>query len=291
MTCGFVICNSNLIFIVFDTHCHLNFKRFKDSIPEVIQRAKEAGVTNILIPGTDIETSQKAVEIASQYKGVYAAVGIHPHHAKEIGIKNSESGIKNLIDGIELFLSNPKVVAVGEVGIDKFQYPNTKYQSYTVDEQFIEAQKLLFIKQIKLALKYDKSLILHNREAKKDLLPLLTKYWDRKLEGRTVFHCCEPDRELLEFAQKHHIFIGVDGDVTYVKEKAEFIKTIPLEMLVTETDSPYLLPEPLKSQKMYPNEPKNVKHIVGFIAKLLNKSPEYIAKTTTQNSEKLFGFI
>lgn len=266
---------------MFDTHCHLNFKRFKDNIEDVITRAKAVGVTHILVPGTDADTSQKAVEIASRYEGVYAAVGIHPHHAKNLDIKDGIEKIKALCE-------NSKVVAIGEVGIDKFHYSNTKYQSYIVDKQFIDAQKRLLIQHIKLALDCDKSLILHNREAKSDLLPLLEKYWDMRLEGRAVFHCCEPDLELLKFAQKHAIFIGVDGDVTYSQQKAEFIKKVPLEMLVVETDSPYLLPEPLRRKKEYPNEPKNIPLVIECVAQLKRVPVNNLKDILIQNTKRLF---
>jgi len=269
---------------MFDTHCHLNFKAFKNSYDQVIKDAYKVGVKNIVIPGTDIETSQKAVEIAEKYNGVYATVGIHPHHAN-VGADFMSARLLEL----EKLLIHPKVVAIGEVGIDKHQYSITKYQKYIVDNQFVQTQKDLLVRQIKLAIKCKKSLILHNREAKKEMLEILSTYWDKKLEGRTVFHCCEPDEGLLDFAIKHHIFIGVDGDVTYSKEKQEFVKKIPLEMLVLETDSPLLLPEPLRSKKLYPNKPGNLVLIVDYIAKLRKQSKELIIKQTVQNSLKLFS--
>lgn len=273
---------------MFDTHCHLNFKRFKNNVKDVVDRAKKAGITGIIVPGTDLYTSKVSVELSNQYEGLYSAVGIHPHHVQEFRIKNLESRMIEEIKMIEKLLNHPKVVAVGEVGLDTFQYTNTKYQQYTVDKEFIEAQKQLLIEQIKLALEYNKSLILHNREAKTELLPLLEKHWDKKLEGRTVFHCCEPDLELLEFAQKHGIFVGVDGDVTYVKEKAEFVKKAPLEMLVVETDSPYLLPEPLRTKKEYPNEPKNIPIIIEYITQLKGVNIEQLKGTIVQNTNQLF---
>ena len=290
---------------MFDTHCHLNFKRFKNSIPEVIQRAQAAGVTGIIIPGTDLYTSKVSVELSNQYEGVFSAVGIHPHHAIQyqksnvptspkvpLGVSKSQiykSKLKSNIEELKRLLTHPKVVAVGEVGLDTFQYTNTKYQTYQINAEFIEAQKQLLVEQIKLALEYDKSLILHNREAKEDLLPLLEKHWDKKLEGKTVFHCCEPDIELLEFAQKHGIFIGVDGDVTYDKTKQEFIKEIPIEMLVVETDSPFILPEPLKSEKKYPNEPAYVQYVVEEVAKLMDSSIEEVSQITMENGRRLFN--
>jgi len=273
---------------MFDTHCHLNFKRFKKNVTEVIDRAVDVGVTNIVIPGTDIISSKKAVEIAEKHEGFYAAVGIHPHHAFEL-ITNDELSITNEIDEIETLLTHPKVVAIGEVGMDRHVYEETKYAEYAVDERFLSTQKSLLTSQIQLAVTYNKSLILHNREAKSDLLPIIKKNWDSQLEGRTVFHCCEPDAELLIFAKNHKVFIGVDGDVTYDKAKQDFIRQVPLEMLVVETDSPFILPEPLLSEKKYPNEPANIQLIVREVASLKGETVEKIIELTTENGKSLFG--
>ncbi len=265
---------------MFDTHCHLNFKAFDGHVDRVIEDAKKIGVTHIVIPGTDSETSKKAVEIADRFENVYAAVGIHPHHVYE--------NVKSEIQEVERFLSHQKVVAIGEVGVDRHYYQRTKYEKYTVDENFITLQKEILKKCIDTSINRNKSLIIHNREAKEDLFEVLNEKWDRKLEGRTVFHCCEPDTELLKFAMENKIFIGVDGDVTYRKDKLEFIKKVPLSMLVLETDSPFLLPEPLKSEKKYPNEPKNLKLIAEFIAQLTNVSIDRLIDTSTENAMKLF---
>ena len=283
----------------FDTHCHLNFEAFNLRVEEVINQANKAGVGHIVIPGTDLKTSEKAIKIAEKNQGVYAAMGIHPHHIFEIYSKSSipkffdgkPQTAKNLISSLLKLLSHPKVVAIGEVGIDRHIYQKTKYPDYKIEEEFVKLQKVFLKEQIKLAIKYNKSLILHNREAREDTLGVLRSVWDRKLEGRAVFHCCEPDKTLLEFAQDHKMFIGVDGDITYYKEKQRFIKTVPLEMLVLETDSPFLMPEPLRQgfggQARY-NEPKNIPLIAEFIAKLKNISIEEIAKTTTENAKRLF---
>lgn len=289
--------------MLFDTHCHLNFKAFDGRVNEVIEKARKVGVTHIVIPGTDVETSNKAVEIAEKFDNVYAAVGIHPHHVYE-KFKDQRSKIKVEIQEIEKLLENKKVVAVGEVGVDRHIYRKTVYQAYQVDQELIELQKEYLKAQIDLALKYDKSIIFHNREAKTDFLGVIGKPAVAKaLAGKAVFHCCEPDEELLEFAKNHKMFIGVDGDVTYRKDKQEFIKKVPLEILVLETDSPFLLPEPLKSQKKYPrlqrqkaglrggqaNEPKNLKLIAEFIAHLTNVSINQLIDTTTNNAKDLLG--
>jgi len=288
---------------MFDTHCHLNFQAFDDRVGEVVDRANKAGVSQIVIPGTDVLTSEKAVKIAENFEGIYAAVGIHPHHVFEI---ISESSIpffstatppwgplaivSKKVSSLSKLLSHPKVVAIGEIGIDRHIYQKTKYPDYKIEEEFVELQKIFLKEQIKLAIKHKKSLILHNREAKKDMLGLLESVWDKKLEGRTVFHCCEPDFELLEFAKKHKMFIGVDGDITYYKEKQEFIKNVPLEVLVFETDSPFLNPEPLrKKEGGTNNEPKNIKIIAEYIASLLHCSIDSLSKQTTENARKLFN--
>ncbi|PIS15487.1 hydrolase TatD [Candidatus Roizmanbacteria bacterium CG09_land_8_20_14_0_10_41_9] len=272
---------------MFDTHCHLNFKAFQKTLPDVIDRAYKAGVSYMLIPGTDLEASRRAVEIAKGHKGVYAAVGIHPHHALE-SLGSTDDRRKTKVDMIEELLREEKVLAVGEVGIDKYQYKETKYKTGSINPDFIERQKELFVHQIQLAIQHKKSLILHNREAVEDTLLILKDHWGTHLEGRTVFHCCEPDKQLLEFAKKHRVYIGVDGDVTYNKKKQEFIKTVPLELLVLETDSPFLLPEPLRSQKKYPNEPANLASISAFLGDLLNIEKDELARVTTQNAKKLF---
>lgn len=270
---------------MFDTHCHLNFSRFKKNVEDVIQRAVDSGVTQMVVPGTDVATSKKAIEVAEKYEGVYAAVGIHPHHVFEFGTEDMASEI-NLLKEL---LKHPKAIAVGEVGMDRHIYENTKYAGYQVDKDFIGRQEELFSQQVKLAVMYSKTLIIHNRETKNEVSVIMRKLWDPFLSGRSVFHCCEPDPDLLRFARDHRMFIGVDGDLTYRKDKQDFIKTVPLEMLVLETDSPFLLPEPLKSAKKYPNEPANLNYIVDCLAGLLAEKPESIKNQTSANAQLLFG--
>jgi TatD DNase family protein len=270
---------------MFDTHAHINFNRFKGKEADVITRANDAGVHSILIPGTDITSSKKAIEIAQAHNNIYASVGIHPHHVfQESGIKDNELRVAE----IEQLLLEPCVVAVGEIGMDRHVYRKTKYENYTVDEQFITLQRELLIAQLKLATKHDKSVILHNREATDDILAILNEHWDSHFEGRTVFHCCEANNELLAFAKQHNIFIGVDGDITYSKEKQSFIAEVPLELLVVETDSPFLLPEPLRSEKKYPNEPKNLPIVIEAVARARNTDVQSLQEATTQNAKQLF---
>lgn len=269
----------------FDTHCHLNFKAFDGQVDDVIKAAKAVEVDQIIIPGTDVATSRKAVEIAEKHQGIYAAVGIHPHHVYEkLKVSNEKLEVGTELIEIEKLLASKKVIAIGEVGLDRHIYDKTKYDDYKIDDSFIELQKEFLKAQIKLAVISDKSLILHNREAKKDMFETLSEVWDKKLAGRTVFHCCEPSKKLLEFAVDKKMFIGVDGDLIYYKEKHQFIKEVPLEMLVLETDSPFLSPT-----RQFPNEPKNILLIAECVAKLKNISIEKVSEATTINARKLFG--
>jgi TatD DNase family protein len=272
---------------MFDTHCHLNFSRFKKNVDEVVDTAINTGVKGMVIPGTDIQSSRKAIELAQKYAqnglDIWAAVGIHPHHVYEHKEDSDE------LAELEKLLNEDRVVAVGEIGLDRHQYEQTKYEAYHVDERFIEAQKKLFQAQFELAIKHKKSLIMHNREAKDELLPLVRELWDPSLKGRAVLHCCEPDLELLAFAKELGLYLGVDGDLTYWAEKQEFIKQVPLEMLVIETDAPFLLPEPLKSQKLYPNVPANVVLVAEKVAELKGETLERVAEATTANARALFG--
>jgi len=269
---------------LFDTHCHLNFKEFNSNVSEVINRAQDIGVEMVVVPGTDLNNSQKAIEIAKNNKGIFAAVGIHPHHVKEY--------LDNFVNWkitIEKLLNDQNVVAVGEVGLDKHEYSSSRYQDNKVTMGYLNLQKQFLVSQLKLAVSHNKSLILHNRKATGEILDVLEDNWSSELVHRTVFHCCEPEEELLDFAISHNIFIGIDGDITYKKRKQEFIKRIPLNLLVLETDSPLLLPEPLKSIKEYPNEPKNLLIIADFISNLLKIRKEELIKQTTRNAKILFG--
>lgn len=273
---------------MFDTHCHLNFSRFKKNYREVIERAQDNGVRYIIIPGTDLESSQRAIEISREYTDVHAAIGIHPHHVFELLNENNDLLLEKKIVEIKKLILDKKVVAIGEIGLDKHIYENTKYEEYHTSETFIELQKKYLTAQINVAVQHNKTVILHNREATVDLLEILNKHWETWSQINFVFHCCEPNEDLLSFAKKNKVYIGVNGDVTYQPEKQEFVKNIPIDLLVLETDSPFLLPEPLRSRKEYPNEPKNISVIAEFVADILDKTKEEIAEVTSNNAKRLF---
>jgi len=274
---------------MFDTHCHLNFKVFDTRLDKVINSAIGQGVTHILIPATDVISSKKFIEISKKNKNIYSSVGIHPHHVFQFQYEDKSIDIEEELEEIEKLVKTKKVIAIGEVGLDAHYYNKTKYKDYKVDENFLDLQKKFLIEQIKIAVKNKKSLILHNRETANEIIPLLNNNWVDFLNGRTVFHCCESNEDLLNFSKEKNIFIGIDGDITYDKIKQDFIKNVPIENLVIETDSPFLIPEPLKSQKIFPNEPANISIIVDFLSNLLGVQKEKLQQITFENSLKLFN--
>jgi len=218
---------------MFDTHCHLNFDFFDNKLKDVISSAREVGVERFVIPGTDIESSKKAIKIAGHYKNVYAAIGIHPTEDLE------KKGVSKIIEQLrEMVEDSKKIVAIGEVGLDYYRFKSPA------------SKQIEFLKeQIKLAKKLGLSVIFHNRVATKDFLKTVDLMWDSSLKNKIVFHACSADKTILDFAKKKGVYIGVDGDVTYDDQKASFIKKVPLDMLVLETDSPFLTPRPVRNGK------------------------------------------
>lgn len=274
-----------------DTHCHLNFRAFAGGDEKIVRRAQESGVSRIVIPGTDIDTSQMAIEIAGRNPVCYAAVGLHPHHIQKY-ISSIEALEKDILT-IESLISHEKVVAVGEIGLDRHVYRTSKYgPEIEVSEEYFGIQLIALKMQVELALHTRKSVILHNRESATDLIRFitndLTPAQRGALQGKVVFHCCEPDIKLLEVARTLGFYIGVDGDVTFDTLKRDFISKVPLSMLVLETDAPYILPEPMKSEKKYPNLPAYIPLIAQAVAELKQVSIAEVADQTTKNAINLY---
>lgn len=261
--------------MLFDTHCHLNIDPLDKNIDEIIQKANDVGVDYLLIPGTTIETSIKAVKIASKYKNVFAAVGIHPTDEKKL--QNPKSLKLQEFDSL---VNNSKVVAIGEIGLDYFKIKSEEEKIF---------QKEIFIKQLEFAKNNKKSVIIHCREASNDIIAILNEYWDDYFFGRMVFHCCEANINLLNMAKQKNICMGFDGDITYKTDKHDFIKEIPLDLLVLETDAPFLTPEPIRLTEKFPNKPENLSVISKFVSNLLKIEKEELEKKVFENSSRLFN--
>ena len=254
--------------MIFDTHCHLNDEKLLPRVDEVIKDAIEAGVDRFLVVGWDKESSLCAIKLAEQYDCVYAAIGFHPENIFDVDENDFEETMK--------YINHPKVVAVGEIGLD---------YHWTKDPLERELQKEWFIKQIDFANEHKKPISIHNREAFQDSLVILKEH--RPLYGG-VMHCYSGSVELLQEVLDLGLHIGLDGPLTFLNAKTpkEVCEVVPLERLLTETDSPYLAPHPLRGTV---NEPKNLVWVVNEMAKIKNLSKKHIMDVTYNNALKLFG--
>lgn len=250
--------------MLIDTHAHLDFPPFDDNRSEVIQRAlAELGL--IINAGANLESSQKSVELAKNYPQIYAAVGIHPQDAQEV------ESLSQAMEKLRALAKNPKVVAIGECGLD--------YHGENIDK---EKQKKFFKAQLDLAKEINLPVIIHCRDTQNEILQLI------KAPLKGVFHCFSGDKEFLKKVLDLCFYVGFCGNLTFknAKELQEVAKIAPLERILLETDSPYLSPEPFRGLR---NEPKNVKIICEFIAALKGLAPNEVAQTTTENAKKLFN--
>lgn len=254
--------------MIFDTHCHLNSEELLSRIDEVLESAHKVGVDKFLVVGWNKESSLKAIELAHQYDGVYAAIGFHPTDIDGVSDEDYNEVMNNVDD--------PKVVAIGEIGLD---------YHWVKDPVQREKQKEWFIKQIEFANLHKKPISIHNREAFEDCLNILKEH---KPEYSGVMHCYSGSVELLGDVLKLGLYIGLDGPLTFTNAKTpkEVCEQVPLDRLLVETDSPYLSPHPLRGTV---NEPKNIALVVDEITRLKGLSKKHILDVIYQNSCKLFN--
>jgi TatD DNase family protein len=250
-----------------DTHAHLFFPNFENDLDNVIERANNYGIDFIIVPGTDIATSEKAIELTAKYNFIYAAVGVHPHDSKEWD--------DTFIPKLEALAKNEKVVAIGEIGLD-----------YYYDFSPREKQLIAFEQQIELALKLNLPIIVHNRDANDDVMNIIRKYKDSGL--RAQFHCfagsIDDARELVEM---HH-YISFPGNVTFKNAESirKVVSRVAVENLLLETDSPFMTPVPHRGER---NEPALIKLVAEKIAEIHHLSAEDVGRTTSYNAHKLFN--
>lgn len=249
-----------------DTHVHLNNPDLLVKAEEVISLAFEEGVQKFIVPGYDFETSKIALELAHKYPFVYAAIGYHPTEIKGYGEKEYK--------WLEENVGDPKVVAIGEVGFDFHWDSTTK-----------EEQEEAFIRQIEIAKKANKPLVIHSRDAIQLTYDTLKKHNASMVGG--VMHCYSGSLEMAPLFIKENFYLGVDGPVTFsnAKEIVKVVKEIPIEWLVTETDSPYLTPHPYRGKE---NQPKYIPLIVNKISEIRGMEITEVAKVLFDNAQKLF---
>ncbi len=265
--------------MLIDTHCHLNFKAFKNQRNKIITSAVQQGIEKIIVPGSNLKTSKQAVFLAEKYPEIYASVGIHPHHTALI----ESTGLNKIVDQLTELIKKYNPVAVGECGLDYYRYQKTKYNDYQITPKFKQNQKKLFSAQIELAKKHHLPLIVHNRDASVDLLESL-----KEIGHFGVIHCFQGRKSLLKWAFNNDFYIGITGIVTFSKQMQEVVSMTPIEKLLIETDAPYLTPEPIRQEKRFPNKPENVKIVAQTIADIKRLSLSKVEDITTKNTIQLF---
>ncbi len=272
-----------------DIHSHVNFKAFDEDRDAVIRRALDND-TWVINVGTQIDTSKKAVEIANQYdSGVYAIIGLHPvhtgasfHDEKELGVGGKEFTSRGEIFDKEMYrelLKDIKVVGIGECGLDY----------YHLDEESIEKQKKMFIEQIEIANEFDKPLMLHIRNnadktkhnAYLDSLEILKKY--AKVKGDVHFFAgnWEEAKVFLDFG----FTLSFTGVITFTRDYDEVIRNTPLDMIMSETDAPYVSPVPYRGKR---NEPFYVSEVTKKIAEIKGLLEEEVAQAIVKNAQRVF---
>ncbi len=267
---------------MIDAHCHLNFHSFKTDYDEVIKRAFDAGVKAIINVGTKIDSSQNAIALAQKYDSpagnLYAIVGVHPHHADKLE--------ENWLEELEKLTKHPKVVAIGEIGMDFYSYKSNAI----VDPKL---QKEVFIKQLELSSKLKLPVQIHNRHAGKEIIEILQEYKSSLLEIPGMFHCFSGDIAFLKKVLDLGFYVGFDGNITYgalapgeTTPLKELVQYAPVDRIVTETDSPFLTPEPHRGSR---NMPEYVIIVANFIARIKGLSFEQVADQTTKNSYHIFN--
>jgi len=257
---------------MIDTHCHLNFDGYDADRDDVIARAADAGVTRVINPGVDEATSRSALALAAQYDGIYAAVGIHPNDTANFSDAD--------LGWIEALAHEPKVVAIGEIGLD-----------YHWDDSPKPMQLKAFEAQLALAARLELPVIIHNREASEDVIGIL-EAWARDLppaqrERPGVLHSFSAPGSVADRALAVGFCLGFTGPITFknADDLRRIATRVPLDRIVVETDGPFLTPTPHRGKR---NEPAYIPLIVERLAQLHTIPIDEMAQATTANAERLF---
>jgi TatD DNase family protein len=256
--------------MLVDTHAHIYVDAFDDDRDPVIQRAFDAGVERIVMPAIGVASIQKAVDLADRYPGLFAMAALHPSEVQEADEADLEA--------VEEWCADPRVVAVGESGLD-----------YYWDRSYDEKQQQFFRWHIRLAIRSDLPLIIHNREATDDVLQILEEEKaasDHPERLRGILHCFVDPPEVAKRARDLGFLVGFGGILTFKNSGIDaYAREIPLDQIVVETDSPYLAPEPHRGKR---NEPSYTRHVAEYLAKVKGISTDEVERVTTQNALQLY---
>lgn len=256
--------------MIIDTHAHLDMDQYDTDREAVIQRARDAGVEYIVNIGCDVESSLRSMELAEQYDFIYATAGIHPHDVKSIDATTYAE--------LQKLWAHPKVIAVGEIGLDYFK-------NYSPQD----LQRTHFRKQVELAKELGKPIIVHCRDSNEDMASILSEYYPKNEKARSgIFHCFSGDQKLADRALEMGFYISFSGSVTFNKsdELRAVAKTIPADRLFVETDCPFLAPMPKRGKR---NEPAFVNFTTERIAEVRGLRVEDVQRTSELNFFELFG--
>lgn len=263
--------------MLVDSHAHLNFPELLSDIDDVLARAKKANVEKIINIGTTLLDSKMAIGLAQKYDGLYATVGVHPNDDLDATVDN--------VDWVEFekLAKEPKVVAIGECGLDFSRIPEIQKSR----QEEAERQRKLFEEQIEIAARLNLPLSIHIRDAQDDILQLFSETLSPNCG---VFHCFSGNKEYLDWILRllPSFYVSFAGNVTFknAENLRELAGSVPAGRLLVETDCPYLSPEPHRGSR---NEPANVKITATALAEVKNTSFEQLSNITTANAIKLFG--
>jgi TatD DNase family protein len=258
--------------MLVDTHCHINFDSYDEDRAEILARAASAGVTTIINPSVDLATSHAILKLTAEHSGIYGAVGIHPNSTADFN--------EDMITELEAMADAPKVVAIGEIGLD-----------YHWRESPKETQWKSFEAQLELAKKLELPVIIHNREASDDVMSILDQ-WVKDLppkikERPGVMHSFSAPEAIAERALAAGFYLGFTGPMTYknADQLRHIAAKVPLDRMLVETDGPFLTPVPYRGKR---NEPAYIPLIVERLASLKQMSAEDLGAATTENAYRLF---
>lgn len=251
---------------MIDSHCHLAAREFEHDLSDVLARAHEVGISTMITIGDTIGESKDCLKIASEYPSLFAAIGVHPHHAKDFDADRDGTWFTENA-------SHSKCKAIGEIGLD-YHYMHSPKSD----------QRIAFRVQLQLAKELKKPAVVHTREALDDTWEILQKVDHHHI----VIHCCTEAWKDIERFVKEGYFLSFTGIATYPKSDAirDTIKHCPLEQMMIETDAPYLSPVPYRGKR---NEPAFVKEVAACIADVKGISLEEVDRVTTENAKKFFG--
>jgi TatD DNase family protein len=250
---------------LIDTHTHINDIDGLN-VDEIIKNAAENGVKKLVVPAAALSDFEKIINLCERYENVFGYLGIHPEELKDWS--------DDVIDKIKLYVKNPKIVGIGEIGLD-----------YYWDKSQVEKQKEIFIKQIELANELNLPINIHSREASQDTFNILKEY---NKDSKIIMHCFSGSPEFAKMCLNMGMYIALGGVVTFKKaiKVKEVAKIVPLDRLLLETDAPYMTPVPYRGET---NQPMYVKFVAQEIANVKGITFEDVQNATTENAERILG--